>query len=124
VLNFGHTVAHAIEARAGFTGSHGEAVAVGMVIEARLGETAGVTTRGTADRIAAALARYQLPVALPRAARPAELLDAMRHDKKARAAEIRFALPARIGAMHRGADGAHTVALPDKSILEALEAGD
>lgn len=124
VLNFGHTVGHAIEARAGFTASHGEAVAVGMVVEARLGETLGVTEPGTADRIAVALARYHLPLGLPRAVGPMELLDAMRHDKKARAAEIRFALPARIGAMHRGAHGAHTIAVPDKSILEALEPRD
>jgi 3-dehydroquinate synthetase len=48
----------------------------------------------------------------------------MRHDKKARAAEIRFALPSRIGAMHRGANGAHTIAVPDKSILEVLEPSD
>lgn len=124
VLNFGHTVAHAIEARAGFTASHGEAVAVGMVVEARLGETLGVTAPGTADRIAVALARYHLPLGLPRAVGPTELLDAMRHDKKARAAEIRFALPSRIGAMHRGANGAHTIAVPDKSILEVLEPSD
>jgi 3-dehydroquinate synthase len=122
VLNFGHTVAHAIEALAGFTASHGEAVAIGMVIEARLGEALGVTTAGTANRIAAALARHHLPRALPRAARPAELLNAMRTDKKVRAAEIRFALPARVGAMHRGPDGAHTIAVPDKPVLEALEA--
>src|SRR6185503_408422 len=51
VLNFGHTVAHAIEAVAKFESSHGEAVAVGMAFEARLGEALGVTAAGTAARV-------------------------------------------------------------------------
>lgn len=120
VLNFGHTVAHAIEALAKFESSHGEAVAVGMVIEARLGEALGVTAAGTAQRIASVLERYQLPLELPATATPAELLDAMRHDKKARDAELRFALPAGIGTMHRGTDGSHTIAAPVGAVLNAL----
>ena len=120
VLNFGHTVGHAIEALAKFEASHGEAVAVGMVIEARLGEAIGVTEAGTAQRIARALECYQLPLELPATATATALLDAMRHDKKAREAELRFALPARIGAMHRGADGSHTVAAPEQAVLKAL----
>ena len=122
VLNFGHTVAHAVEALAKFEASHGEAVAVGMLIEARLGEALGVTTAGTASRIARALQHHNLPLELPPGATPAELLEAMRHDKKARAAELRFALPATIGAMHRGADGGYTVAAPEDAVLHALGA--
>lgn len=121
VLNFGHTVAHAIEAGARFEASHGEAVALGMVIEARLGEALGHTVAGTADRIARTLALHQLALELPAAAAPAALLEAMRSDKKARDAELRFALPSTIGTMHRGADGGYTVAAPDNLVLEALE---
>lgn len=124
VLNFGHTVAHALETVAGFTLSHGEAVAAGMVIESRLGERLGVTAAGTAQRVAAALEHYHLPTARPANQSPAELLDAMRHDKKVRATQIRFALPERIGAMHRETNGAHTIAAPDEAILEALAAAD
>jgi 3-dehydroquinate synthase len=58
VLNFGHTVGHAIEAAAGFSVPHGAAVAAGMVAEARLGERVGRTVAGTATRIAAAIARF------------------------------------------------------------------
>jgi 3-dehydroquinate synthase len=122
VLNFGHTVAHAIEAVAKFEASHGEAVAVGMVLEARLGERVGVTARGTADRIARALERYNLPLELPAAAAPDALMTAMRHDKKNRDAAVRFALPADIGAMHRDAQGAFTTAAPDDAVLDALRA--
>jgi len=124
ILNFGHTVAHAIEAVAKFEASHGEAVAVGMLIEARLGESLGVTARGTADRIARALENYNLPLELPAAATPADLLDAMRHDKKSRDHAVRFAFPERIGAMHREADGAFTSGAPEAAILKALGGGD
>jgi hypothetical protein len=44
----------------------------------------------------------------------------MRSDKKAREAKIRFALPATIGAMHRGADGGYTVVVPEDAVLQAL----
>jgi 3-dehydroquinate synthase len=123
VLNVGHTVAHAIEAVAKFESSHGEAVGIGMIVEARLGEALGVTRAGTAQRIAAALERYQLPLDVPAGVAPDQLLGAMRHDKKARGQVIRFALPAAIGAMHRDASGAFTVAAPEATIIAALESG-
>ena len=50
-LNFGHTLGHAIESESGYSLLHGEAIAIGMVLEARLGERLGVTAAGTADRL-------------------------------------------------------------------------
>jgi 3-dehydroquinate synthase len=105
ILNFGHTVGHAIEATLKFEMLHGEAVAIGMICEARLAERLGVAERGTAERIARVLERYGLPLELPAAARLTALLDAMEYDKKARGAQIRFALPQRIGVMHHSAGG-------------------
>jgi 3-dehydroquinate synthase len=122
ILNFGHTVGHAIEAVAKFEASHGEAVAAGMVVEARLGESLGITAPGTAQRLAAALERYGLPLALPGDAAPARVLDAMRHDKKSRDGAVRFALPSRVGAMHRDGDGRFTITAGDDQILAALGA--
>jgi 3-dehydroquinate synthase len=124
VLNFGHTIAHAIEAAAKFEASHGEAVAVGMVVEARLGEALGITAAGTASRIVRALERHHLPLGLPASATTAQLMDAMRHDKKSRDAQLRFALPATIGAMHRAVGGAYTVAASEDAVLAALEHRD
>jgi 3-dehydroquinate synthase len=115
-------VAHALEALARFEASHGEAVAIGMVVEARLGESLGITAPGTTERIVHALDRHHLPVALPKNADLASLIDAMRNDKKAREAELRFALPATIGAMHRARDGGYTVAAPEDAVLNALRA--
>src|SRR5437773_6077618 len=63
LLNFGHTVGHAIEASARFAVPHGEAVAIGMTYEARLSEALGIAERGTADRVRALIERYGLPLA-------------------------------------------------------------
>ncbi len=60
-LNFGHTFGHAIEKQAEFTITHGQGVAIGMVLISRACERAGLTPSGTADRIQACLQQYGLP---------------------------------------------------------------
>ena len=97
ILNFGHTVGHAIEATSKYEVLHGEAVAIGMVYEGRIAETLGIAAAGTAGRIKAVLERLHLPVERPDASRVDDLIAAMRNDKKVRAGEIRFALPRAIG---------------------------
>jgi 3-dehydroquinate synthase len=119
VLNFGHTVGHAIEATTGYAALHGEAVAVGMTYEARLAEGLGIAERGTADRVAQLLERYSLPLELPESATVDGLVAAMQFDKKARAGAVRFALPETVGRMH--AEGsAWTVAAPEAMVREVL----
>ena len=100
VLNFGHTIGHAVEAVAGYGGGyqHGEAVAVGMVAEARLAEQLGRTSEPVADRLVALLARLGLPVAAPGLDSDA-LIAAMTLDKKNQGGQIRFVLPDRIGSV-------------------------
>ena len=120
-LNFGHTVAHAIERLTGFEVPHGEAVAMGMVAEARIGERAGVTEPGTAVRIGAVLRTLGLPVELPEGLAAADLLRAAGSDKKARAARIRWALIAGIGAPARGPAGEWTLDIPVEIVEQALE---
>jgi 3-dehydroquinate synthase len=122
VLNFGHTVGHAIEATARFAALHGEAVAIGMAYEARLAEVLGIAERGTADRVAGLLERYNLPLELPDTATVDALIAAMQLDKKAREGTVRFALPEAIGRMH--ADGSSwTVAAPEGVVREVLSSG-
>src|SRR5256885_7401725 len=65
ILNFGHTVGHAIEATAKFAVLHGEAVAIGMACEARLAAALGVAAPRTAARVCAPLERYGLPLPRP-----------------------------------------------------------
>jgi shikimate kinase/3-dehydroquinate synthase len=96
-LNLGHTVGHAVELVSGFRLRHGEAVAIGMVAEAKLAERLGVAERGLSERIAGALARLQLPVEIPEELLRVDILRAIRVDKKKNDNVIRFALPAEIG---------------------------
>lgn len=120
VLNFGHTVGHAVEARSGYTYSHGEAVAIGMVVEARLAEVVGLAGPGLSDTVRDALERFCLPVSLPPDLAADELLEAMHGDKKVRARAVRFALPARLGEMARHPDGAWSVEVEKERILQAM----
>ena len=119
VLNFGHTLGHAIESASGYAIAHGEAVASGMVLEARLAERLGVARRGTAERIQQAVAAAGLPTGRPAALTPEQIVHAARADKKARGGLVRYALPARIGAM-AGEGSGWTVAVEDSLVLEVL----
>jgi 3-dehydroquinate synthase len=119
ILNFGHTIGHAIEATAKFAALHGEAVAIGMALEARLAEVLGIAELGTADRIRRVLERYGLPLQLPETATVDALMAAMQLDKKSREGTVRFALPQTIGRMY--ADGqSWTVAAPEGAVREVL----
>jgi len=118
-LNFGHTVGHAIELLSGFSLRHGEAVAIGMVLEARAGERAGITEPGTSDTLAAALERAGLPVVRPAGPTPDAVIATMRGDKKARGGALAYAIPIRIGEM-AGATTGFAVPLDDRLMLEVL----
>jgi 3-dehydroquinate synthase len=118
-LNFGHTVAHALELHEDYALLHGHAVAIGMVVEAAAGEADGVTKPGTRSRIAALLERLDLPIGVEVAA-PHRVLGAMSLDKKARRARPLFALPARIGEIARAADAGWTCALSEDALKRAL----
>ncbi|RKN40324.1 3-dehydroquinate synthase [Micromonospora endolithica] len=89
VLNYGHTLAHAIEKVEGYRWRHGHAVAVGLVYAAALARLAGRLDEATARRHRDAVAALGLPTAYPADAWP-ELLAAMRVDKKARGNRLRF----------------------------------
>ncbi|MDW8291177.1 MAG: 3-dehydroquinate synthase [Armatimonadota bacterium] len=115
ILNFGHTVGHALEAVGGYGRLlHGEAVAIGMVSAALVGEVVGATPAGTAEEIAHSLQALGLPVALPREVEFASLLQVMARDKKARDGQIRFVLLERVGQARL------PVAVNEKEVVHAL----
>ena len=89
ILNYGHTLGHAIERREHYRWRHGAAVSVGMVFAAELARLAGRLDGATADRHRTVLAALGLPTGYDPGALP-ELLDAMRSDKKARGGTLRF----------------------------------
>ena len=96
LLNFGHTLGHAIEKIYGFTGmTHGMAVAIGMVMIARAGEERGVTQNGTAERIKSLCEKYGLPAS--DRATFAELAEAAAGDKKTSGSKINLVLLKNIG---------------------------
>ncbi len=94
LLNFGHTFGHAIEAEQGYGDglNHGEAVAVGMLLAARLSATLGLASRADAEALRTLLQRFELPVDVPAGLTPEALLARMRLDKKAQASGLRFIL--------------------------------
>ncbi|MCI0554971.1 MAG: 3-dehydroquinate synthase [Anaerolineae bacterium] len=96
-LNLGHTVGHAVELVSKFQLRHGEAVAIGLVVEARYAERIGKARKGLADEIAQALSIVGLPIQIPNELSREEILRAMKVDKKKNAQAIRFALPVQIG---------------------------
>ena len=120
-LNFGHTLGHAIELLSGFGLLHGEAVAIGMVLEARLAELAGIAERGTAMAIQDAVERAGLPTHPPLDQEPERILAATRHDKKARGGRVEYALPKRIGEM-AGAERGFGIGVEDEMVIEVLQA--
>ncbi len=96
LLNFGHTVGHAIEKNMGFGGiSHGEAVAIGMVVAAKLGVKLGVTKESVPERLIGVLERYGLPTTTSYKA--TELASAICSDKKNLANKLHFVLLEDIG---------------------------
>lgn len=96
-LNFGHTIGHGLEAACGYRMRHGEAVSIGMAVEARLAERLGLAEEGLAERLKQVLAGLGLPREIPPFIDRGWMLAAMRADKKRKEGSLRFALPRRIG---------------------------
>lgn len=99
-LNFGHTIGHALEQVLQYeTYLHGEAISIGMVAEARLGERLGVTPTGTAQVVANLLTAGGLPTESPYLAQRSEsILSAMQSDKKNTRGSLHFSLLTEVGA--------------------------
>ncbi len=99
LLNFGHSFGHALETADAYGGLlHGEAVAIGMVLAARLSTRLGLASATDGERLARLLHRFGLPTALPAGSDPARLLELMRLDKKNLSGRLRLILWRGIGA--------------------------
>jgi 3-dehydroquinate synthase len=118
-LNFGHTIGHAIEHALDYGVHHGQCIALGMLVEACIGEMIGVTKPGTRERLREAIDATGLAVQMPRNLTAGEVLDLMRRDKKARQGAVRFSLISEIGTTARGDGGGWTFPVDDRLIAEA-----
>ena len=93
LLNCGHTVAHAVEKATNYAISHGSAVAIGCVEEARIAVRRGLSPADWPDELAARFAVAGLPTALPEGLSLGGLVPLMKGDKKRAGAVVTFALP-------------------------------
>ena len=115
LLNFGHTFGHAIETEQGYGGLlHGEAVAVGMVLAAKLSAQLDRAPAADAQRLQALLSRFGLPTAIPENLSAEAVLQRMRLDKKAISGALRLILWRGLGQ----AEVVHDIAEP--AILQTL----
>ncbi|NPV26184.1 MAG: 3-dehydroquinate synthase [Firmicutes bacterium] len=114
ILNFGHTVGHAVETVTGYQKyRHGEAVAVGMAAAAYLAEDLGRWSSKETTRLIGLLRRTGLPTAVPEL-EPAVLRRALEHDKKIASGQIRFVLPHHLGRVEV------VGGLPEAALMAAL----
>jgi len=116
VLNFGHTIGHAIETVTEYRQFlHGEAIAIGMCLEARLSSMFAFIDNDKVLRIKNLIDSYSLPSEMPTGIDIGHILSSMELDKKAVAGELRFILPEKIGKVriHKG--------ISDKMIRELLQ---
>jgi 3-dehydroquinate synthase len=100
VLNYGHTIGHAVETVTGYKSFlHGEAVAIGMYLEARLSAMLGIIGDKEVEKIRNLAEAYGLPCSLPAGTDVNLLFSAMLLDKKTVSGEMKFILPERIGSV-------------------------
>ena len=114
ILNFGHTIGHAIEAASNYTIPHGEAVAMGMVAVSKISANRGLLEDQDVERLIELLKRFDLPTAIPDEISHEKVLENIKRDKKAKAGKVHFVLAKGIG------DTLITDDVSDKEVLEAI----
>jgi 3-dehydroquinate synthase len=118
ILNFGHTIGHAIESTAGYSLPHGTCIALGMILEARVGEALGVTKEGTSRRLARLVDLLDLPTRVPTGLDVERILAFTRTDKKGRGGTPRYVLLTHPGQVAQGEDWAREV--PEEVVRSVL----
>ena len=110
ILNYGHTIGHAVESASAFRLLHGEAVAIGMAAAGRIEERLGLAGAGQRQRIESLLKQLDLPTAIPAEQTTEQLVDLLRRDKKAVGRWPKFVLLETLGAaLCRDGQWAHSV---------------
>ena len=121
VLNYGHTVGHAIEASTHYKLAHGKAVILGMMAEGWIASKLGIFERKSYERQENLLQRIAKSFRVKAAFDSQRILEFARLDKKSLGGAIRMSLPEKIGKMHVDKDGRSTVAVKKDLFLASIE---
>jgi len=97
ILNFGHTIGHAVEAVSGYSIPHGEAVAIGMVAVSKISVARGLMAQEDLARLKGVLEQFRLPVEIPGSMDRQSIMEHMKRDKKVQDGRIHFVLTRGIG---------------------------
>jgi len=118
ILNYGHTVGHAVESASGYRLLHGEAVALGILAAARMAEELGLADENVRHRSAALLGKLGMPATLPLEINSGALAEIMSRDKKALEARPRFVLLDRLG--HAREENGEYVRVVDPGVVAKI----
>lgn len=98
ILNYGHTVGHAVESLTGYQSiNHGEAVGIGMVAAGAIATALNYWPQSATERQLTVIKKANLPIQLPKNINIDDILVTLRSDKKVKSGKVRFVLPKRIG---------------------------
>ncbi len=119
ILNFGHTIGHAIENISDYKISHGEAISMGMVAEGKIAVELGFWRKEELERLVALIKQVGLPTRIPKPLDLNRMIDTMKLDKKTRQGRIEMTLPMEIGKM-AGVDGGYGIKVEERLISHIL----
>jgi len=119
ILNYGHTIGHAVEALSGYTLLHGQAVAIGMTAAGWIEKEMGLAADDRLERIETLLRKLGLPTRIPSSCSPEQILSLLKLDKKALGRRPRFVLLERMGKV-LCQDGQWAVEVPENLIEQVL----
>ena len=120
ILNYGHTIGHAIEKLSNYELSHGEAVSIGMMAAGRISNKLGYFSDSELKRQEELIRNAGLPIAIPRKIHDEDIIEATTLDKKAKGGRARYVLPISIGTMNEFG-GAYATYVNNDVVIDALQ---
>ncbi len=120
ILNYGHTIGHAIEKMSDFKLKHGECVAIGLITEAKIAHKMNFLPKEDVERQQKIFKGMGLSTLVPKKMETEEILRLIRLDKKARLGKAEFALPATIGEMKK-VDGKYGIKVLEETVKQAIK---
>lgn len=120
ILNYGHTVGHAVEKLAGYSLPHGYCISIGMMVAGRIARELGYFPQNELERQEKILRRAGLPVKIPPEIADLDIIEVTSRDKKAKGGKARYCLPKRIGEMN-DFGGNYVIPVENDVVRKALE---